>query len=52
MRKFRGELMGKEKYLEQVKDLINGSPYYQHSWNRNHQDEKGACTLQLRSGRN
>jgi len=29
MRKAPWRLMGKEKYLDQVKDLVNRSPYYQ-----------------------
>ena len=40
--------MGKEKYLEQVKVLVNGSPYYQLLGIEIVKMRKGRATLQLR----
>ncbi len=48
MRKVPWRVMGKEKYLEQVKDPVNGSPYYQLLGIEIVKMKKGRATLQLR----
>jgi acyl-CoA thioesterase len=48
MRKVPWRLMGKEKYLAQVKDLVNRSPYYQLLGIEIVKMRKGASTLRMR----
>ena len=48
MRKIPWRLMGKEKYLERVKDLVNRSPYYQLLGIEIVKMGKGASTLRMR----
>lgn len=48
MRKVAWKVMGKEKYLEQVRDLVNRSPYYQLLGIEIVKMRKGHATLQIR----
>jgi acyl-CoA thioesterase len=48
MRKVPWRLMGKEKYLAQVKDLVNRSPYYQLLGIEIVKMRKGVSTLRMR----